>query len=213
MPAIPQRLAFLTLVAAVYGSPLTAQRESITADASIGLSGGLQRSAVSGWYPVAEVWQRVTFAIGLRATSYTGDGRTYTNRGTVSDSVPSTLSLSTGVLGVNLGVQAKVRLIDRVSVGFNLDVAGFATGASNTTGRLTASVQSGSLFLGGAGDLGALNSETFVAVRLTDRIALRGGTSHFVTNYLVRQPSKVATPDVRYQKFETVPFLAIAVRF
>ena len=102
---------------------------------------------------------------------------------------------------------------DRVSVGFNLDLAGFATGASKTTGTLTARVPSGSLFLGGAGDLGALNSETYVAVRLIDRIALRVGTSHFVTNYSVREPAKVATPDVRYQKFETMPFLAIAVRF
>ncbi len=130
MPAIPQRLAILTLVAAVYGSPLTAQRASITADASIGLSGGLQRSAVSGWYPVAEIWQRVTFDIGLRATSYTRDAVTYTNRGTVSVAFPSGLSLPTGVLGLTLGVQAKVRLIDRVSVGFNLGVAGFATGAA-----------------------------------------------------------------------------------
>ena len=114
MPTIPKHIAILPLIAALYVSPLTAQRASITADASIGLSGGSQRSAVSAWYPVADAWQRVTFDIGLRATSYTGDGRTYTNRGTVSNSVPSTLSLSTGVLGINLGVQAKVRLIDRV---------------------------------------------------------------------------------------------------
>ena len=213
MPLPIRRLAILALAVGGTASPLAAQHGSIAVDASIGLSSNSQRHAVSAWYTVASAWDRVSLDVGLRATSYGGDAGLYNNRGTISATFPNTLSISPGVVGLNAAVQTSVRLIGPVSAGFNLDLGGVASGASRTLGSLTATVQTGSLFLGGAADLGALNSETYVAVRLTNRFALRGGTSHYVTNYAVTDPATPGAPAIRYQKFVTVPFVAVAFRF
>jgi len=194
-------------------SPLAAQRAPIAGDASVGLSAGSQRHALSAWYTAASLWGRVSLDVGIRATSYGGDAGLYNNRGTISGTFPNTLSISPGVVGLNAAVQTSVRVIGPVSAGFNLDLAGVATGATAIVGSLRASVPTGSLFLGGAADLGALNSETYVAVRLTDRLTLRGGTSHYVTGYAVSDPATPGAPSVRYQKFVTVPFVAVAFRF
>ena len=200
------------LLAGLVASPLVAQR-AVAFDASIGISSAAQRHALSAWYPVAEFLGRVRLDLGVRATSYGRDAAPYTNRGTVSAGFPVTLSIPTAVVGLNAAVQADVLIAGPVSVGFNLDLAGFATGGSKSVGSLSASVQTGSLFLGGAPDVGALNSETYIAVRLTDGIVLRAGTSHYVTNYSVSNPLTPTAASVRYQKFADVPFVSVRLRF
>ena len=208
-----RHVTIVTLVAGAAAPNLAAQSSSIAWDASVGLSSGSQRHAVSAWYPVAHVWDRLQLDVGVRATSYGGDAAIYSNRGTVSGSFPSTLTITTGVLGLNAAVQAEVRLVSSLSAGFNLDLAGFATGATKASGALSAKAQSGSLFLGGSPDVGALNSETYLAWQLTDRVALRAGTTHYVTNYEASDPLAPTAASVRYQKFVTVPFVSVRVRF
>ena len=213
MHAILRHLAIVILAAGSVASPLAAQSTAIAWDASAGLSSASQRHAVSAWYPVAHFWDRLQLDVGVRATSYGGDAAMYSNRGTVSGTFPNTLTIATGVIGLNAAVQAEVRLVSSLSAGFNLDLAGFATGAAKSSGALSAKAQSASLFLGGSPDLGALNSETYVAWQLTDRVALRAGTSHYVTNYEASDPLGPSAASVRYQKFVTVPFVSVRMRF
>lgn len=182
-------------------------------DASVGLGSGAQRLAVSAWRPVFNVLDRVVLSAGLRITSYTGEAGTYTNRGTASGSLTPTLSLSPQVYGINLAVAADVTVFGDFGVGFNLDLIGAATGANRVNGTLLAKPQSGSLFAGGSPDKGALNSETYLSWHALPTLTVRAGTSHYVTNYDVTDPIAAGSPSARYQKFVTVPFVALSFKF
>ena len=47
---------------------------------------------------------------------------------------------------------------------------------------------------------------------IASRVRLRVGLSHYVTNYTVTDTAASGAPSSRYQRFETVPFFAVAVR-
>ncbi len=85
---------------------------------------------------------------------------------------------------------------------------GVATGPTWTAGSLSEKLQGLSYFRYGSGDHGALNSEFFVSLRVPPRVRVRGGASHYVTNYTVTDTAAVGAPSSRYQKFQRVPFIA-----
>ena len=204
-------LGLTSLALMVLALPASAQR-LIAVDASIGVGDGAQRIAVSAWYPVATIADRLTLSGGVRLTSYMGSAGTFTNRGTVSGALTPTLALSPAVVGLAVAVQAELAVVGPLGVGFNIDLAGGALGADRTVGTLTATVQRGSLLLGGSPDVGALNSETYVTWAIAPTLAIRAGTSHYVTNYDVRDATG-GGPTAKYQQFKTVPFVALRWRF
>ena len=58
----------------------------------------------------------------------------------------------------------------------------------------------------------ANDSEFFVSLRVAPRVRVRGGASHYVTNYTVTDTAAVGAPNSRYQKFQTVPFIAVRLQ-
>lgn len=64
---------------------------------------------------------------------------------------------------------------------------------------------------GGAADRGSLNSAFYVGVTASRRVRVRAGLSHFVLGYRVTDRSSASAPSSRYQRFETVPFLAVSL--
>ena len=77
---------------------------------------------------------------------------------------------------------------------------------------MSAKPQAVSYFGYGSADHGALNSEFFASLRLTPRVRVRAGLSHYVTNYTVTDTAAPGAPSSRYQTFQTVPFVAVSLR-
>ena len=183
------------------------------ADASVGIGSGNQRLAVSAWRPLTNVLDIVTLSYGVRLTSYTGDAGAYTNRGTTAGLFAPALSIAPQVVGINLGAAVDVAIWGDFGAGFNLDLIGVATGPERTSGTLVAKPQQGSLFAGGSPDKGALNSETYISWHALPTLIVRAGTSHYVTNYDVSDPLVTGSASTRYQRFVTVPFVALTFKF
>lgn len=191
-----------------------AQAQRLVAfDVSVGANSGGQRIAAGAWLPLATLLDRITLSGGARLTSYHGESGSFGNHGTVTAALTPTLSFPSQAVGLAIAVQAEVAIVGPLSAGFNIDLAGVAVGGDQSVAGLTARVQRGSLLLGGSPDVGALNSETYVAWAFAPTFTLRAGTTHFVTNYEVRDPSSPGVPAAKYQQFKTLPFVAVGWRF
>jgi hypothetical protein len=183
-------------------------------DASIGLNADGGRFSISTFRHVGLVPGRWSVGVGVRTTAYAGAVTDFRNRGTVTGALTAQVPIDPAVYGINAVVATDLRVAGPIHLEFNLDVAGFATGPAYRTGSLEAKPESGSLFLYGSRDRGSLNSELAVSLALTPRLRLRGGSSHYVLGYGVADGSSGApasTPKSRYQRFFTVPFLAICL--
>ena len=201
-----------TLCAIALVAPLAGQRPSAWLDASVGAGSGAQRVAASAWRPVVTLAGRVHLGFGARVSAYAGDPTDYTNRGTVQGNLTSKFTIDPAVYAINAGVFGELSLGGPVAVGANLDLLGWATGPTRTAGALVAKPQAGSYFQYGSADHGALNSEFFASLRVAPRVRVRVGLSHYVTDYTVTDTAAAAAPSSRYQRFETTPFVAVAVR-
>ena len=207
-----RHFALRILCAATFAAPLAAQRPRIALDGSVGAKSGAQRAAVSAWYPAIMLAGRLHLGVGARLSVYAGAPIGYSNRGTIQGSRASNLTIDPAVYGLNGAVFGELRLLRSVAFGANLDLVGLATGPTRTVGALTAKPQAGSYFQYGSADHGALNSEFFLSLRVAELVQLRAGMSHYVTNYTVTDPGTSGGPSSRYQKFQTVPFVAVTVR-
>lgn len=207
-----RHFSLTALFAVSLAAPLAAQLPPISLDASAGAKGGARRAAVSAWYPVVHLAGRLHLGLGARVSAYAGDAIGYTNRGTVQGSLASSVTIDPAVYALNGAVFGELGLINPVALGANLDLVGVATGATRRAGSLAEKPQAFSYFRYGSADHGALNSEFFVSLRVAPRVRLRGGVSHYVTNYTVTDTAAAGTPSSRYQKFQTVPFVAVTLR-
>lgn len=207
-----RHVSLTALCATTLAAPLAAQHSPISLDASVGAKGGTQRAAVSVWYPMVHFAGRLHLGLGARVSSYRGDPIDYTNRGTVQGSLASTVSIDPAIYALNGAVFGELDLTNLLALGANLDVIGVAAGPTRTAGSLSEKPQGLSYFRYGSGDHGALNSEFFVSLRLAPGVRARGGVSHYVTNYTVTDAAAVGAPRSRYQRFQSVPFIAVRLR-
>ncbi len=167
-------------------------------DASIGLNGDAGRFSLSASRHVRVIPDCWSLGVGLRATAYAGVVTELRSRGTVSGTLAAMVPIDPAVYGINAVVATDLRV----------------AGPVRRTGPLDAKPAAGSLFLDGSRDRGSLNSELAVSLALAPRLRLRGGSSHYVLGYSVADGSsaaQAAAPRSRYQRFFTVPFLAVSV--
>jgi hypothetical protein len=197
--------------AAGLATPLAAQHP-MNLDASLGATGSAWQASVSAGMPLLGGTGRIRAGAGVRLSAFGGDPATYTNRGTVQGGLVAGLGIDPAVFALNAAVFADVRLARGLTLGANLDLAGVAAGPRRTMGALRAKPQTASYFGYGSNDHGALNSEFFASVRLAPRLRLRAGLSHYVTNYVVTDAAATGAPSHRYQRFETVPFIALGLQ-
>jgi len=209
---VMRHFSLAALCAAALAAPLATQLSPISLDASVGGKGGARRAAVSAWYPVVHLAGRLHLGLGARVSAYGGEPIDYTNRGTVQGSLASNVPIDPVVYALNSAVFGELDLTNPVALGANLDVIGVVTGPTRTAGSLSEKPQGFSYFRYGSGDHGALNSEFFVSLRVAPRVRVRGGASHYVTTYTVTDTAAVGAPSSRYQKFQTVPFIAVRLR-
>jgi hypothetical protein len=213
----PPRILIISLILLalfVRNPPLHAQGLGTSWDVSIGLNGDAGRFSIGAMRDVDLVPGRWSVGTGVRATAYAGAVTDFRNRGTVTGALVTRVPIDPAVYGINAVVATDLRIAGPVHLQFNLDVAGFAAGPAYRSGSLDASPASGSLFLYGSRDRGSLNSELAVSIALTPRLRLRAGSSHYVLGYRVADRSSgtgAAAPTSRYQRFFTVPFLALSL--
>jgi hypothetical protein len=193
------------------GSLLRAQGLRMSWDASVGFNGDAGRFSLAAIRHVGVIPGRWSVGLGIRATAYGGAAADFRNRGTVAGALTDRVSIDPAVYGINAAVATDLRVAGPVHLEFNLDLAGFAAGLERRTGPLEARPATGSLFLYESRDRGSLNSELAVSLALSPRFRLRAGSSHYVLGYTVTDRSS-GTPLVsRYQRFFTVPFLALSL--
>jgi hypothetical protein len=178
-------------------------------DVSAGATQQARRVAATVSYSLFRPARWLDLGIGARVSAYFGDAADYENRDTETSALPSTLPIDPAVYAMNLSLYGEVRLARWAFLGANLDVIGAATGPSRRSDTRTATPQTFSYFAYGTNDHGALDSEFYLAARLSESVQLRAGLSHYVTNYAVTAPGG---SDARYQRFESVPFLAVKWR-
>lgn len=204
----------ISLVLFLRSPLLHAQGLRMSWDASIGLSKGAGRFSISAFRHIGLVPGRWSFGVGVRATAYAGAVTEFRNRGTEAGALTAMVPIDPAVYGINAVIGTDLRVAGPVHLEFNLDVAGLAGGPVYRTGTLDAKPATGSLFLYESRDRGSLNSELAVSLALSPRLRVRGGSSHYVIGYGVADRgsgAQAAAPRSRYQRFFTVPFLAISL--
>lgn len=204
------RALLVPLMVVALPGPVMAQG-ALAWDFSAAVGSGGRRAALSVLRNAAGAGSMLQVALGGRLTWYTGDTVDFALRGDpggcvpgVIDCIPASLPLAPAVLGINIFAELTVRPVRRIAVGANLDLAGIAAGPDREQGRPAR----WSLFLYGNRDRGSLTSEFFASVRMSDRVLVRGGLSHFVVGY---QRETDAGESARYQRFFDAAFLAVRI--
>lgn len=194
-----RRLVFAATAALVAFAPsLHAQsmmRPPVRWDLTLGNGEGVT-SVSLGAVRLRDVFpgNRLRVGLGLRTTFVTGEQRlTPAGAKNVPPGVIDTLTVKAAAFMLNVAGHVGVVLTSRLDVGLNIDLAGVGFGASRdatyrasagaSATAVDASPATGNLFLYGSNDRGSLNSEFFVSWKARDRITLRGGLSHQLTEY------------------------------
>lgn len=181
----------------------------MTLDLSAGFGSGAGRIAAAGWLPFELARGRVRVALGLRLTGYGGETRSFENREGVQGALAATLRVDPSVYALNGAVAGEVRLGARLGVGANIDLVGVATGPRRAISSVELKPDRWSVLQVGNGDRGSLNSEFYLSLRVSHRVQVRAGASHFVLGYRGTDGAIGSAPSARYQRFETVPFVAV----
>ena len=115
---------------------------------------------------------------------------------------------------VNLALSARVRIWAGLELGANIDLVGVGFGrtrpVSSSGVQTEASPPALNLLALGRKDQGTLDSEFFVAWWFGDRVALRAGASHLVTELVTRTPLQDGND--RFRRSSTQVFAAVTVR-
>ncbi len=210
--AIRALLLILSLAAAAAGpTTLAAQRPAVAWDLSAGFGAGTGRIAAGGWVPFELALGRVRIALGLRLTGYASDARSFANRDGVQGALAADLPVDPAVYALNVAVAGEVRLGGKLGIGANIDLAGVAAGPPRVAGTVQLKPARWSVLQVGNGDRGSLNSEFYLTLGVSHRVQARAGASHYVLGYRGTDSASGSRPSARYQRFETVPFVAVRI--
>lgn len=181
----------------------------MTWDLSAGFSSGAGRIAAAAWLPFELARGQMRLAFGARISAFGGETRSFANRDGVQGALGATLPVDPSVHALNVAVAGEVQLGARLGVGANIDLAGVATGPRRAAGAVALKPARWSVLLVGTGDRGSLNSEFYLSLRVSHRVQARAGASHYVLGYRGTDSATGSRPSARYQRFETVPFVAV----
>jgi hypothetical protein len=183
-------------------TPAAAQKVDL--DLSAGGSASAWRAAVSSQWR-QPIGSHLALGAGLRLTRYGGQVAIQRNQGPVTADLPEEIEVAPEIWGLNIVVSVRGQLTGMVAVGANIDLIGVATGPTQEVGSAAVGPARGSVLQYGDRDRGSLNSEFFLAARVTRNLELRAGMSHYVTGFRASAEGSAT----RYLRFESVPFLAV----
>lgn len=212
--------AALPSVAGARGEP---PRYRETIDLAVGVGDSRYTGAIS-WNHVYEWLPRIGAGLGARFATFAGAGHNrYTTapKGLIDADRVHELDVHAPLTSsFNLQLIGTVRLFRGLEAGFDLDLVGVAFGPGRRAisrspdpglaGVQRVNVARFDAFLWGSRDRGQLDSEFFLAWWATDRLVLRAGLSHFVTEY--RTERRLDDGNDRFRQSRTLPFLAVGWR-
>lgn len=204
--------SLLALSLASVPAALPAQLLPDVVHVSVGAAEGVGRASVAGLRRARVGGERAAVLVGLRATAYGGAVRSFSNREEPVGALAPQLEIDPAAYGLNLMVGGELAPAGPLLVGFNLDLVGLVAGPARGSGTVDSKPANVSLFRYGNRDLGSLNSEFYVSLVIAPRLWMRLGASHYVVGYRATDNGSAGSPTRRYQRFETVPFVAIDIR-
>ena len=187
-------------------------------DVAAGLSTGTVTAALAEVSAFGLLDGRIRLGAGPRLLgTFGGDGLPFStaDAGLIAAARVETFPVSgvrTGAL--NLAVSARVRVWAGLELGANIDVVGVGFGRTRPVSsggvETDASPPALNLLAFGRNDRGTLDSEFFVAWWFGERVALRAGASHLVTELVTRVPLQDGND--RFRRSSTQFFAALTVR-
>ena len=189
-------------------------------DFAAGVGDGKSSASASlTWARATGPGARVLLRYGVRSTWAMGDLElTAAGAHDVPAGVVDTLRVrNAGALMVNVVGGIGIRLAPRLEAAMNIDLTGFGVGGERTAEYRTsptaapsderAAPSGANLFLYGSKDRGSLNSEFFAAWRARDRVVVRAGLSHLLTEY---SATRMLTSNTRrFRQYSNLLFVAV----
>ena len=115
---------------------------------------------------------------------------------------------------LNLALSARVRVVAGLELGANIDLVGVGFGRSRPVSsggvETEAAPPALNLLALGRKDQGTLDSEFFVAWWFDERVAVRAGASHLVSELVTAQPLQDGND--RFRRSSTLFLVAVTVR-
>lgn len=214
-------LPFLLAAAAAQGE----DRYSRTVDIAAGI-GASKATGALAWNHYLGIGEsrRLKLGLGARLSSFFGSGglaystahADLIKQGRVNDLTISDARTS----ALNLAFVSRLRIVSRLEAGFDIDLVGTGFGPSRTgayrsaaaslSGPQPADTATFNLLLGGKPDRGQLDSEFHLTWWWSNRWAVRGGFSHFLSEY--RTARSLDSGADRFRHSANLGFLAVSFR-
>ena len=214
-------LPFLLASAVAQGE----DRYSRTVDIAAGI-GGSKVTAALAWNHYLGIGEsrRLKLGVGARLSSFFGSGAldySTAHADLIKQGSVSHLTISDArTSALNLAFVSRLRIVSRLEAGFDIDLVGAGFGSSRTgdyrsaaaslSGPQPADAATFNLLLGGKPDRGQLDSEFYLAWWWSDRWAVRGGFSHFLSEY--RTARTLDAGSDRFRHSANLGFVAVSFR-
>jgi len=168
--------------------------------------------------------RKFSIGLGLRHSTHIGSDLEYTTapaKFTSDEKNLDTLNLkNSSVNSINLALDFRYRIIDKLSVGFNIDAIGFSFGGEENgdfnKGKLfpsKAKPTSLNALLVGDNDIGTLNSELYLLYHASSKISIKAGLSYLFTEYTTDKKYIPAIDNDRYRNKSMGGLIGIQYRF
>jgi len=217
---------FLTLVfyaAFIFGA--NAQEKprkfSFAAEAGLRASSGMQGGGLSAWaYRGFGRKQNFLVGLGIRHSSHFSKNRDYITapaRFTSDEKNLDTLVLSGSIHSVNLALDLRYSLNTTFALGFNIDLLGLSFGPEQN-GKLNeftalAAPTKFNILLVDDNDIGTINSEFYLACKLSEHLAGKLAFSYFYSEFRTDKKYIAGIDNDRYRNKSMGLALAMQYRF
>jgi len=169
--------------------------------------------------------RKFSIGLGLRLSTNIGSDMEYTTAPAkfTSDekNVDTLLLKNSSVNSFNLALDFRYRIIDKLSVGFNIDAIGFSFGGEENGGIISegdvflpkAKPTSLNALLVGDNDIGTLNSELYVLYHVGSNFSIKAGVSYLFTEYTTDKKYIDGIDNDRYRNKSMGGLIGIQYRF
>lgn len=171
--------------------------------------------------------ERVALGTGLRMSYLSSSDAVFGNEtyGAAADNLYKTSIASLSTASFNIPLYLSIRPFEKIYLGANIDVIGLTFGGNasgtnyvtlpnNDEVAVDVSASTFNLLLGGASDLGSLNSEFYAGYRFTNFLSVRAGYTLFFSEVtLTPSAAGVTIEEDKLRQVLGLGFIAVNYRF
>lgn len=216
----------LTCIVLVFASSLQAQSvNNNPAELDLAIGAAKQQYNISLSFNKLKgvfLGNRIKFGLGVRAGYFNNTGKEYTTAPLklISDNKIDVIkSADVTSFNANANIHIAIQPIDKILIGFNIDVIGltFGSGSNVSVNQYNGNSISSetkpttlNLLLGGDNDRGALSSEFYAKYYFNNKLAVRAGWTYFFSE--LKTVKKMSDDNARFRYKSGFPFAAIALK-